>query len=95
MPCPHCDDTGWKPVDDPSGVRRVVRCDCWREQIGQRRLGDSNIPKRYLHCTLANFSDYNESLTRAAGQARRIAEGFPVVARGLLLEFLRSGNGGG
>jgi len=84
--CAVCDDTGWKPVDDPSGVRRVVRCDCWRERVGQHRLADANIPKRYQHCTLANFTDYNESLTRAAGQARRLAEGFPVVSRGLLLE---------
>jgi DNA replication protein DnaC len=86
MSCAVCDDTGWKPVDDPSGVRRVVRCDCWRERVGQHRLADANIPKRYQHCTLANFTDYNESLTRAAGQARRLAEGFPGVSRGLLLE---------
>jgi DNA replication protein DnaC len=86
MPCAVCDDTGWKPVDDPSGVRRVVRCDCWRERVGHHRLADANIPKRYQHCTLANFTDYNESLTRAAGQASRLAEGFPVVSRGLLLE---------
>ena len=87
MPCPQCDDTGWKPIDDPStGIRRVVRCDCWREQVGQTRLADANIPKRYLHCTLANFAAYNESLERAAAQARRLADGFPVVNRGLLLE---------
>ena len=54
MTCPTCDDTGWKPVET-GGVRRVVRCDCWREQIGQRRLTESNIPKRYQHCTLDNF----------------------------------------
>jgi len=87
MPCPHCDDTGWKPIDDPStGVRRVVRCECWRDQIGQTRLADANIPKRYQHCTLGNFAAYNESLERAAAQARRLADGFPVVNRGLLLE---------
>jgi DNA replication protein DnaC len=85
MPCPICDDTGWKPVED-GATRRVVRCDCWREQIGQRRLADSNIPKRYQHCTLGNFATYNESLERAAALARRLAEGFPVVNRGLLLE---------
>jgi DNA replication protein DnaC len=83
--CPVCDDTGWKPVQD-GAARRVVRCDCWREQVGQQRLAESNIPKRYQHCTLANFAAYNESLQRASGQARRLAEGFPVVNRGLLLE---------
>ncbi len=85
MPCPLCDDTGWKPVD-AQGVRRVVRCDCWREQIGQHRLADANIPKRYLHCTLGNFAAYNESLEQAVAKARRVADSFPVTGRGLLLE---------
>ncbi len=85
MSCPLCDDTGWKPVDE-KGVRRVVRCDCWREQIGQHRLADANIPKRYQHCTLANFAAYNESLEQAVAKARRVAESFPVSAKGLLLE---------
>jgi DNA replication protein DnaC len=85
MSCPLCDDTGWKPVE-VDGVRRVVRCDCWREQIGQRRLADSNIPKRYQHCSLGNFAAYNESLEQAVLKARRVAESFPVSTRGLLLE---------
>jgi DNA replication protein DnaC len=93
MPCPHCDDTGWKPIDDPStGVRRVVRCDCWREQVGAHRLADANIPKRYLHCTFDNFSVYNESLERALEAARRIPARFDgaasreLVGRGLFLD---------
>jgi DNA replication protein DnaC len=85
MPCPLCDDTGWKPVE-VEGVRRVVRCDCWREQVGQQRLADSNIPKRYQHCSLGNFAAYNESLEQAVLKARRVAESFPVSTRGLLLE---------
>jgi DNA replication protein DnaC len=85
MSCALCDDTGWKPIDE-NGVRRVVRCDCWREQVGQHRLADANIPKRYLHCTLANFAAYNESLEQAVVKARRVAESFPVTAQGLLLE---------
>jgi DNA replication protein DnaC len=85
MPCPLCDDTGWKPIDD-NGVRRVVRCDCWRESVGQQRLADANIPKRYQHCTIANFAAYNESLERAAGSARELAQAFPVVGKGLFLE---------
>src|SRR5579862_7128679 len=85
MPCPLCDDTGWKPVDE-QGIRRVVRCDCWREQIGEHRLADANIPKRYVHCTLANFAAYNESLEQAVVKARRVAESFPVSAKGLRLE---------
>ena len=85
MPCPLCDDTGWKPVD-ADGVRRVVRCDCWRESVGQQRLADANMPKRYQHCTIANFTVYNESLERAADRARQLAERFPVVDKGLFFE---------
>ena len=85
MPCPLCDDTGWKPVET-RGVRRVARCDCWREGLGHQRLDDAKIPKRYQHCTLANFTAYNESLEQAVAKARRVVEAFPVNTRGLLLE---------
>ena len=85
MACPLCDDTGWKPVDE-EGARRVVRCECWRETVGRRRLAAANIPKRYAHCTLANFAAYNESLEHAVAAAGRVAEAFPVVGRGLCLE---------
>ncbi len=85
MSCPLCDDTGWRPVET-DGFRRVVRCDCWRETAGQKRLADANIPKRYQHCTIANFTAYNESLERAAADASRVAATFPAVARGLFLE---------
>jgi DNA replication protein DnaC len=91
MSCERCDDTGWKPVD-VNGVRRVVRCECWREQVGHDRLASANIPKRYQHCTFANFSAYNPSLERAVEQARRVPDRFPSAnnlreqGRGLLLE---------
>ena len=85
MPCPRCDDTGWAPVDE-HGVRRVVRCDCWRSRLGENRLAEANIPRRYQHCTLDNFVAYNESLEKAVARARRVAESFPVVSQGLLLE---------
>jgi len=68
MPCEFCDDTGWKPVDE-DGVRRVVRCDCKRAEAGQMRLASANIPRRYQHCTIANFTAYNESLKKAAAMA--------------------------
>jgi DNA replication protein DnaC len=97
MSCPLCDDTGWKPEGDGIGPasrsesragnpRRVVRCDCWRENIGRDRLASANIPKRYQHCTLSNFTAYNESLQKAVAQAQRVANAFPVVSKGLLLE---------
>jgi DNA replication protein DnaC len=91
MPCPLCEDTGWKPIEE-DGIRRVERCDCWREQLGRSRLADANIPKRYEHCTLENFVAYNESLTRAVEICRRTPERFlettslDRLGRGLLLE---------
>jgi len=88
MPCPLCDDTGWKPAGDdrPGEAVRVVRCDCWRENLGRQRLAGANIPKRYLHCTLGNFTAYNESLEKALAQARRVADAFPNATQGLFLE---------
>src|SRR6185436_9319084 len=85
MSCPLCDDTGWKAVE-ANEVRRVTRCDCWRENVGRHRLDEARIPKRYQHCTLGNFTAYNESLEHAREAARRVADAFPVVTRGLLLE---------
>jgi len=67
-------------------VRRVVRCECWRDQRGQQRLGDANIPKRYQHCTLDNFLAYNESLQKAVAYGRRLAEAFPAATVGLFFE---------
>src|SRR6266852_1091883 len=98
MPCPLCYDTGWKPAEvngngrvaadahGPVSPVRVVRCDCWRQNVAGQRLAGANIPKRYQHCTIANFAAYNESLERAAAQARRLAETFPASGKGLLLE---------
>jgi DNA replication protein DnaC len=88
MPCPICDDTGWKPIDEPGPpvVRRVVRCDCWRENLNRERLAAANIPKRYQHCTISNFTTYNASLERAAEKAANFAQAYPVVAKGLFLE---------
>src|SRR5882724_1758762 len=85
MPCPLCEDTGWKPAGD-NLPGRVVRCDCWRENLGRERLAGANIPKRYLHCTLGNFTSYNESLERAVAQAKRVADAFPNAPQGLFLE---------
>lgn len=88
MRCELCDDTGWKPVEAASGdgIRRVARCDCQREKVIRDRIASANIPKRYQHCTIANFTAYNESLEKAVDRARRVADAFPVVSKGLFLE---------
>ena len=85
MPCDLCEDTGWKPVER-DGVRHVERCDCRRTRAGQQRLADANIPKRYQHCTVGNFTSYNESLDKAVAEASAIADTYPAAARGLFLE---------
>jgi DNA replication protein DnaC len=87
MPCPFCDDTGWKAVER-DGVRRVERCGCWREEAGRKRLAAANIPRRYQHCTLANFDAYNDTLKRGVACAGRVIAAFPAGEggdRGLLL----------
>lgn len=57
MACELCDDTGWKAVTD-NGVRRVVRCDCWRQGATTRLLEDARIPPRYRACDLETFLTY-------------------------------------
>ena len=84
MACAICDDTGWKTIE-VDGVSRVARCDCMRESAVARLLSEARIPRRYQHCDLANYTAYNEHLTKAQQHATRLAEGFPVVERGLLL----------
>jgi DNA replication protein DnaC len=82
VPCERCDDTGWKTIE-ADGVSRVARCDCVRESAAERLLAEARIPRRYQHCSLDAFAAYNEQLTRALQHARKLAEGFPVVDRGL------------
>jgi DNA replication protein DnaC len=85
MPCPICDDTGWKAVEE-RGVRRVVRCDCWRDKAAAEALAQAEIPARYARCEFSNFITYaNDRLLSAVASARRFAESFPVVDKGLLI----------
>jgi DNA replication protein DnaC len=85
VPCEICDDTTWKTIT-VDGVSRVTRCDCVRESAATRLLADARIPRRYQHCTVANYLAYNEHLTRALQHASRLADAFPVVDRGLFLQ---------
>jgi DNA replication protein DnaC len=82
MSCPLCDDTGWKASAE-NGVRRVERCDCWRENLTRKLLQDAGIPPRYAKCDLDSFRDNNDSLASAVRRARKFAESFPVVDKGL------------
>jgi DNA replication protein DnaC len=82
-PCPLCDDTGWKPLET-DGVRRVVRCDCWRDTLTDQILAEARIPPLYKRCDLDNFNDYNDSLVGAVTRARSFCDAFPVADKGLL-----------
>ena len=85
MPCPLCDDTGWKTIE-VSGVSRVTRCDCVLDRTVDQRLRDARIPPRYQRCTLDSFLTYqNEELLRAIASAHRFSDAFPVVEKGLML----------
>ena len=72
MPCPLCDDTGWKPVED-DGVRRVVRCDCWRDSVGRaaarRREHPEALPA--LHARQLHRLQRIARARGGAGAARR------------------------
>jgi DNA replication protein DnaC len=84
VPCASCDDTGWKPVV-LDGVTKVVRCDCWRQQLYQSLLKSARVPRRYEHCEFANFETHTDSQRDAFRRATRIVDDFPTVDRGLLL----------
>jgi DNA replication protein DnaC len=83
--CSTCNGTGWRYREE-GGVRRVERCDCWRESVARTLLADANIPARYQNCNLTTFIVYpNDGLVRAVKKAREFIESFPVVDKGLLL----------
>jgi DNA replication protein DnaC len=80
-----CDDTGWKTIE-VDGVERVTRCDCVQQKAAAQNLSGARIPPRYQRCTLDSFVTYqNEELLRAVETARRFADAFPVVPKGLML----------
>lgn len=81
--CPICDDTGWKALE-VKGVRRVVRCDCWKSAVAGTLLAGARIPSRYNKCDFTTFETNFDSHRDAHRRAVEFAERFPVVDRGLL-----------
>jgi len=85
MTCVECDGTGWRPVQR-NGIRVVERCRCWQDSVSSRMLVDARVPPRYTKCDLDSFITYsNEQLVSAVTRARRFAEAFPAVTKGLCL----------
>src|ERR1041385_3525271 len=85
MACAKCDGTGWRPVER-DGVRRVERCECWRQTLSAKLSAEARIPPRYARCNLDNFTLYpNERLMATIARARQFAAAFPAVDKGLCL----------
>jgi len=85
MACARCDDTGWLAVER-DGARRVERCVCWTERVTAQLSASARIPPRYARCTLENFLLYpNDKLENAVQRARKFADAFPAVPKGLCL----------
>jgi DNA replication protein DnaC len=86
MSCTICGGTGWNVVD-VDGTRRAERCSCWRESMAATLIADARIPPRYQKCDLDNIVLYpNEGLKKAVTAARRFADAYPVVDKGLFLD---------
>jgi DNA replication protein DnaC len=83
--CPHCEGTGWKPIE-ADGVRRVVRCDCRAAEQATQLIELARIPRRYEHCAFENFDlrkdpktgEVNPSLRAARFNAERFVEEYPT-----------------
>ncbi len=84
MSCPICNDTRWKSIDE-GGVERVVRCDCWRDDLVSRLMSDARIPPRFTRADLDNFEHDMDTQRAAWRKAMAFVDAFPVVERGLLL----------
>jgi len=88
--CKICEGSGLRVVVE--GGRQVARaCECRVARRAERMIERARIPKRYKHCTLADFdTDHpgaHKSLRAASLMARRFVEGYPVDTdgKGLLL----------
>jgi DNA replication protein DnaC len=93
--CIACEGSGLRIVEEPTpegNTRQVARpCECRAERRAARLIERAHIPRRYEHCTLADFdTDFpgaDKTLTTARLMARRFVEGYPVETegKGLLL----------
>ena len=84
MPCSICNDTHWKSIEH-DGMERVVRCDCWRDDLVSRLMSEARIPPRFARAELDNFEHDMDTQRAAWRKAVAFVEAFPVVDRGLLL----------
>lgn len=88
--CHLCDGSGIRILDQ-NGSRFAQPCTCRVQLRSDRMLRQASIPKRYEHCSLAeyvtDFASSNRTLKAAHMHARKFVESYPVDTggRGLLL----------
>jgi len=89
--CELCGGTGMRVERNKDGVRVAVHCQCQNERAAGWALSQAQVPKRYEHCTLAdyetNFRGADPSLARALITARGFVDAYPLhtEGKGLLL----------
>ncbi|MBI2683108.1 MAG: ATP-binding protein [Acidobacteriales bacterium] len=68
---------------------QVTRCDCRKAEMAERCWANARIPRRYEHCSLADFDIHfpgaDSSLAKARLAAGRFVEEYPVESTGLML----------
>ena len=82
--CTKCVD-GWVIETDAKGVRKAVRCECYKQQQINRLKGMMNIPKRYEECTLENFEAVTKSHRQAIAEVGAYLEEYPTHKEGFLI----------
>jgi len=88
--CMVCEGSGLQIVEQ-DGCKVARPCECRAQRRTARLLEHAQIPRRYEHCTLANFetnfSGVDVSLRSARMMASRFVECYPVETdgKGLLL----------
>ena len=81
--CSSCFGTGMEMVEG-KGARR---CRCRVQESQSRLFEGARLPRRYTDCSLANYYPAPDSPTQlqAFHYARKLANEYPAVERGLLL----------
>jgi DNA replication protein DnaC len=80
--CSNCHGTGWE-LFAVAGRSQARRCSCFVFNRIVKLKEQVYIPNQYQHCTFGNFRPATASQFRALIEARRFAERFPLVSRGL------------
>jgi len=85
--CALCGGSGWKSVQISGKADRVTRCECRYPDRIEKLIEAARVPKRYEHCTLAEFNtDFDgahRSLAPARLRAGRFVEEYPAEKTGL------------